>query len=266
MTHESIADALRLRVDQYAHTVCHVTYCRALPDIAASGGLLSVERRNATPSHSWGASELIASDFVCMSLMCSWGMIKHQARGREIAMVLINLLAMPRLADVRFVPCNTATHEAAPYILGEVDPIAALDDCLDGLDARKRSEILVRGGVPLSAIYGIVFCDRQAMTRWWPPFGRSLPAGVTAPRCRTASTGRHFRLPRDYAVTSRSGPSRDGEDQLHLDPPFDGWVRQPHWMDLEDQLEEAEGASAEREAERVSWADFYGDGELDALE
>lgn len=264
MTHGRIADALRARVDQKTHAVCHLTYCQALPDIAASGGLLSVERRSATPVHSWGDNEWIARDFVCASLMCNWGMIKHQADGREIAMVLINLLAMPDLSETRFVPCNTAAHRAVPYIVGEVDPINALDECLDGVDARKRSEILVRGGVPLSAIYGIVFCDQEAMDRWRPSLERAIPTGARGPELRIAvPAGRHFCLPQDYTVTSRPPATRNGEDQLHLDPPFDDWVGTAHWMDLEGQLEDLETARAERDAEHVSWADFYEDGEPD---
>jgi hypothetical protein len=147
---------------------------------------------------------------------------------------------------------------------GKVDPINALDGCLDGVDARKCSEILVHGGVPLFAIYGIVFCDQEAMDRWLPSLERAIPTGARTPELRIAvPAGRHFRLPQDYTVTSRRLPTRNGEDQLHLDPPSDGWVGTEHWIDLEGEVEDLETARAERDAEHVSWADFYEDGEPD---
>ena len=169
-----IAGALRQGRARWAS---HLTYTRCLPDIAASGGLLSPALRASPPTHSWGANAAVGRELVCLSLAVSWAMIKHRMNGHEVAILTVDLLRLPDLACIRVSPFNSGAHEATPHLADDADVAASIDRCNElGDNCRAaRAEVLVRGGVPLSAIYGVVFCDEAARAAWWPAFVASLP-------------------------------------------------------------------------------------------
>jgi hypothetical protein len=197
-------------------------------------------------------------------------MIKHRMNGQEVAILTVDLLRLPDLGRVRVSPFNSGAHEATPHLADDADVAASIDRCNE-LDAKRRAanaEILVRDGVPLSAIYGVVFCDAVARDAWWPTFVVSLPDGVTPPEVRTAAEGKWYRLPDDYRVDERAVPIRAGIDHL-VGPTPAGWLlrlpspedepelEEPHWMDLDD------WDTSEEEEGPTSWADFYDDGSPD---
>lgn len=252
-----------------ARWACHLTYAAALPDIAASGGLLAPALRGAPATHSWGANTALGESLVCLSLAVSWGMVRHHLNGHEVAILTVDLHRLPDLEPIRISPANSGSHEATPYLAEDADAISALKECNDR-DVRWKAEVLVPGGVPLSVVYGVVFCDAEARDAWWPEFVKAMPDHMAVPDVRLADAGRWFRLPDDFAVRDRVRPVRSGVDRLVGEPPA-GWKRrlppidieiepeleEPHWMDDDDwgEPEEDEGPA--------SWADFYDDGEPD---
>lgn len=263
--HEEVAAALQ---EGRARWACHLTYARNLPDVAASGGLLSPQLRHAPPTHSWGVNEAVGKRLICLSLAVSWAMIKHRMNGSEIAVLTVDLLRIPDLTRIRVSPHNSAGHDATRFLTGDAD-VAESIATINASDRRHLAEILVPDGVPLTAIYGVVFGDSQARDAWWPAFVAALSDDVVAPEVRLASDGRWFRLPDDFTVKARTSPTAVGVDRLVGQVP-PGWGRvmqqfdeeepeleEPHWMDEDDwdEPEEDEGPA--------SWADFYDDGEPD---
>lgn len=191
--------------------LCHVTYAHLLPDIAASGGLLPAVGRTTPSAHSWGPNAEIASEFVCCSFRPSWGILGAMG-GREVALLLINIDTALSQRDSRFVPMNTASREAAPYITAAVAGRQAVRESLKNV---VKAEVLLRTGVPLAAIRGAVFHDDDARGAWWPAFlaaadlpeshfdlGSSLDGAVLD----------GFRFPPEHATTIRL-PVRPGQDR-----------------------------------------------------
>ncbi len=195
-------------------------------------------------------------------------MIKHRLNGSEIAILTVDLLRIPDLARIRVSPHNSGSHDATRFLTGDVD-VAESIATVNASDQRHLAEILVPDGVPLTAIYGVVFCDSRARDAWSPAFVTALAGNAVVPDVRLASDGRWFRLPDDFAVKERTSPTAAGVDRLVGPAPL-GWRRvlpqfdeeepeleEPHWMDEDDwdEPEEDEGPP--------SWADFYDDGEPD---
>lgn len=177
------------------------------------------------------------------------------------------LLRLHELGRVRVSPYNSASHDATPHLDHRADVVTSINLC-NQLGERWKAEVLVPQGVPLGAVYGVVFCDATARDEWWPAFQAALPRGSDVPSVRLASDGRMFRLPDDYRVDRRSRANGPGVDRL-VGPAPPGWtvrlpafddepdLEEPRWMDLDDwdAPEEDEGPP--------SWADFYDDGQPD---
>jgi hypothetical protein len=191
--------------------LCHFTYAHLLPDIAASGGLLPAAGRTTPRAHSWGPNAEIAREFVCCSFRPAWGILGAMG-GREVALLLIDADTALRQRDARFVPMNTGSRDAAPYITAAVAGPQAVREALKN---EMKAEVLVRAGVPLAAIRGAVFHDQDALSVWWPAFltAAELPERHFNLGSSVAGTVLDaFRFPPGHATTVRL-PLRPGRDR-----------------------------------------------------
>jgi hypothetical protein len=190
--------------------LCHFTYANPLPDIATSGGLLPAAGRTTPSAHSSGPNAELAPQFVCCSFRPSWAILGAM-RGKEVALLLINADTALRERDSRFVPMNTASPDAKPYITATVPGPQAVRECRN---REMETEVLVRAGVPLAAIRGAVFHDEEARRVWWPAFvaAAELPdSHFDLGSSVDGATLDAFRFPPGHVTTTRMlvRPGRD---------------------------------------------------------
>lgn len=193
----------------------HVTRARHLPDILASGALLPAGERLADHMHGWGENRELGKHLVCTSLKPHWGIVKHQFDSEEAVILSFSPESVVALPGVLPCPMNSATREAKPYLLGDVDPVIAAQECVTG-EAWRDAEILVPGSVPVSLIQLITFCDETCRTRWRPFLNATVASHQSAlnpeMKVRVAKTGEPPRFPDDYRPVRRL-PVEAGADQ-----------------------------------------------------
>jgi hypothetical protein len=247
--------------------LCHITYAHLLPDIAASGGLLPEADRTTSCAHSWGPNADVASEFVCCSFRPSWGILGAM-NGHEAALLLINAETALGQRDTRFVPMNTASSGSRAYITGAVAGTRAVRECLNN---PMKGEVLVRAGVPLAAIRGVVFHDDEARRRWWPAFlaAANLPEshfdlGASIDGVRLDA----FRFPPEHTTSTRL-PLRRGEDRRRVATPTPrnpGTLSRLTWAEVEADLwDEDDVDYLDEQRLRIEEADEYGE-QLAALD
>ena len=70
--------------------VYHVSRASSLPDIAASGGLLSASERRVAPRHPWGHNSDLGAGLVCCSLRPHWGIQNTQFPNAESVILMLD--------------------------------------------------------------------------------------------------------------------------------------------------------------------------------
>lgn len=187
---------------------CHVTPAAHLPDIAASGGLLSSARRGAT-SDRWGANLDRGKYLVCCGFRPHYGVLKH-FRNEESVLLLFDAPWLAGLPGATLSPHNTATIAARGHLDGDRrTTVETLQRCRAD---KGSAEILVPDAIPLDGLRYVVFCDREARDAWWPVVAPALPiSGRPEVRLNGALGG--YRLPRDLAIDVRHRPVRPGVDR-----------------------------------------------------
>lgn len=232
--------------------VCHLTYADQLPDIFASGGLLSPARRGSHPAHSWGANRDAGMHLICLAPKTNWGMVKRM-NGREVALLIVDLKTLTDHLKLRVTPTNSGSRDATPFLASDADMLGTLSRVAADRRAHPDAEVLVQDGIPLSSVRGLVFGDTSTRDSWLEPAFASLSEPADWINVRIASAGRRFLLPPDYVATDRRLPHRPGRDQLARRFSSRPWPERedPHWMDLDD------WDRAEETDQFPSWADFY---------
>lgn len=150
--------------------LCHFTYVESLPDIAASGGLLSTDGRTSPPAHNWGANDDLGRGYVCTSLKPSWGILGAMG-GADAALLVFGLNATLAGRRHLYVPLNSGSPRARPYMNGEVPDVEASSECVANASA---AEILVADSVPLTTLRGLMFYSRASRDHWWPVIHANL--------------------------------------------------------------------------------------------
>lgn len=190
--------------------LCHITTAARLPDIAASGGLLSARARNET-SDRWGANSEICDRLVCCGFRPHWGVLRHFGI-EESAILVFDAASLAGLPGARLSPVNTASRAARPYLLEDDDePLTTLKRCRSD---KGSAELLVPESVPLSSLRFVIFCDAIARDAWWPATMRALGAEVPSD-LKALVDGQlgGFRFPPDLTVTNRVRPITEGVDR-----------------------------------------------------
>src|SRR4051794_18106428 len=95
--------------------VCHITPASRLPDIAASGALLSCVRRRET-SVRWGGNADLGEDLVCCGFRPHWGVLHRHFRDEESVILLFDAASVAAMPGARLSPRNTATTGARRYM------------------------------------------------------------------------------------------------------------------------------------------------------
>ena len=221
---------------------CRIHPAARLPDIAASGGLLSCASR-IERSDRWGNNAYLGEHFGCCSFMPHWGVFDH-FRDEESALLLFDAAWLAALPGARLSPHNTATADARSYLAG--DSTTTLDTLRHCRSNPRDAEVLVPEAVPLDGLRYVVFCDGDARGAWWRVIAPALPATAQA---RVNGDLGGYRLPNDLNITTRHRPALPGLDRrrglaLHTSPvPVDGTV------DLEDVLDEWDDEASDEPAD-----------------
>lgn len=195
--------------------VHHITPAAAIPDIVASGGLVSAAGRGQTTAR-WGANADLGAELVCCSFRPNWGVLNKHFADHESVIMSFNAASVATLPGARLSPINTARREARRFIDGsDQDQIETLDACRSG---KRESELLVPGFIPFAYVRFLIFCDHEARDAWWPFVSGTL--GIDAKSVSPLVTGdlAGIQLPPDLQITHRVRPVRPGSDQ-RIGPP-----------------------------------------------
>ncbi|MBK8294606.1 MAG: hypothetical protein IPK93_07470 [Solirubrobacterales bacterium] len=190
----------------------HATTAKRLPDIIASGGLLSPERLG-EKSDRWGANPEFGKDLVCCGFRPPWYIFKY-FRGEESVILSFDAPALAALPRAIFSPHNTATRDATEFLQrSSTEQPAALVECLESRSWRNPPEFLAPK-VPLSALQYAIFCDQEAKDAWSPviteAMGKTVPLNVGI---LVNGELDQIRFPPDFEVKSRIRPVPDGIDR-----------------------------------------------------
>jgi hypothetical protein len=235
----------------------HVTRASCLPDIAVSGGLLSRRQRtDGGPQHNWGANEDLGIDYVCCSLLPSWGMLTSRMAGEETVILIVDAERAAQQEDLKLVPGNSGSSQARPYIGGIVDT----DEVIKATLAREQhSEVLVRDEIPLALVPIVMFCDATARDTWWPVVERSLAQAGRGwgPRVLIDGDLNGVRFPPGHEIIDRARPITDGVNRRRADLLRSGVI--PSGLTIEEvewDLEEDEEDTFDEDSDL--WDALYG--------
>ncbi len=193
----------------------HVLPAADLPDVLATGALLSAQARGVS-SERWGRSRELCADSVCLSFWPSWGMINHQLWDNEPVFITFGPEVLEASGLARFCPHNSGSEVGAEYLRSPASSSATA--ALECVEQRKDAEVIIPREVPINCAWYLTFYDQQSLESWWPicdatrqlhGFGIDLRPEVTKPDSRSPQFPPQYKL----SDASRGHPQRIGEDQ-----------------------------------------------------
>lgn len=194
----------------------HLTEAANLPDIAASGGLLSLSERGEHRAGRWGRNADLGAEYVCTSLRPHWGILANHFAGHEAVIIVLDAGEVLELPGVRVCPHNSATPKARPH-LEPAPPPSEISGALltRWMHDKKTTEVLVPGVIPVGAFRFLVFSDAEARAAWLPATASALGRRTFAPGFKALVDGDldGITLPSDQVVSTRTRPVVAGRDR-----------------------------------------------------
>jgi hypothetical protein len=206
---EAVLDELRDRGPKCFH---HVTPADRLPDIVASGGLLSANARTEI-SDRWGVHGDLGADLVCCGFKPHWGVLKR-FRDHESAILCFDAVQVASLPGARLSARNTGSPDARRYLDGQdPDPLETFRLCREQWRAgREAGEILVPDYLPIECLRFVMFCDEIAREAWWPTVDSELDPGLGVKALVNGDLD-NVEFPARRVVANRTRPVRTGVDR-----------------------------------------------------
>lgn len=205
----AVLDELRERGPKCFH---HVTPADRLPDIVASGGLLSANARNEI-SDRWGVNCDLGADLVCCGFKPHWGVLKR-FRDHEAAILCFDAVQVASLPGARLSARNTGSPDARICLVGQdPDPLNTFRLCREQWRAgREAGEILVPDYLPNACLRFVVFCDEIAREAWWPTVAAELDPGLGVKALVNGDLD-NIQFPARMIIANRTRPVRAGVDR-----------------------------------------------------
>lgn len=166
MTEESraeIIEALRNEPRKLAH---HVLQCTDLPDVLASGGLLSAGECGNQSEH-WGSNWDLGRNLVCFSFaLTEWGYQRQRLDGKELVVLSAATADLISLPGALLCPLNSGAADARRYLEGKTQQDSTV--VKEFLSKPGKSEILVPAFVSFRSFDYLTFIDDDSKSFWWP--------------------------------------------------------------------------------------------------